>query len=83
MSFVLYDTETTGLVKGYDQIVQLAAVHTDASLRIVDRFQTRCRLMPHVIPSPEAMHVTGVGIEQLTDPSLPSHFEMVRDVHRV
>jgi len=83
LSFVLYDTETTGLVKGYDQIVQLAAVHTDASLRIVDRFQTRCRLMPHVIPSPEAMHVTGVGIEQLTDPSLPSHFEMVRDVHRV
>jgi exodeoxyribonuclease-1 len=62
LSFVLYDTETTGLVKGYDQIVQLAAVHTDASLRIIDQFQTRCRLMPHVIPSPEAMHVTGVGI---------------------
>lgn len=83
MSFVLYDTETTGLVKRFDQIVQLAAVRTDASLRIVDRFQTRCRLMPHVIPSPEAMHVTGIGIEQLTDLSLPSHFQMVTEVHRV
>ena len=83
MSFVLYDIETTGLVKGFDQIVQLAAVRTDASLTITDRFQIRCRLMPHVVPSPEAMHVTGAGIERLTDPSLPSHFEMVTDIHRV
>ncbi|RTL80181.1 MAG: exodeoxyribonuclease I [Hyphomicrobiales bacterium] len=83
MSFILYDIETTGLVKGYDQIVQLAAVRTDASLKIIDHFQTRCRLMPHVIPSPDAIHVTGVGIERLTDPFLPSHFEMMREVHRV
>jgi exodeoxyribonuclease-1 len=83
VSFVLYDLETTGLTKGFDQIVQFAAVRTDASLAITDRFQIRCRLMPHVIPSPEAMHLAGVGIERLTDPSLPSHFGMVTEIRRV
>lgn len=83
MSFVLYDVETTGLAKHFDQIVHFAAVRTDADLRIVDRLQLRCRLMPHIIPSPEALHVTELGIDQLTDPSLPSHLEMVTEIHRV
>lgn len=83
MSFVFYDIETTGLSKHFDQIVQFAAVRTDADLTIIDRLQLRCRLMPHVIPSPEALHVTGLGIEQITDPTLPSHFKMVTEIRRV
>lgn len=82
MTFILYDVETTGLTKGFDQIVQFAAVRTDATLNIVDRFQIRCRLMRHVIPSPEAMQVTGLRIERLMDPTLPSHFEMVTEIRR-
>jgi exodeoxyribonuclease-1 len=82
MSFVLYDVETTGLNKRFDQIVHFAAVRTDANLRIVDRVQGRCRLMPHIVPSPEAMHITGLDISQLTDPSLPSHFEMIAQVRQ-
>ena len=58
MSFVLYDVETTGLAKRFDQIVHFAALRTDSELRIIDRLQTSCRLMPHIIPSPEAVHVT-------------------------
>lgn len=83
MSFVLYDVETTGLAKHFDQIVHFAAVRTDAELRIIDRLEIRCRLMPHIIPSPEALHVTELGIDQLTDPSLPSHLQMVTEIHRV
>jgi exodeoxyribonuclease-1 len=83
MSFVLYDLETTGLRKRYDQVIQFAAVQTDADLNIIDRFYTRCRLLPHVIPSPEALCVTGLRIEQLLDPSLPSHFEMVSRIRAV
>ena len=83
MSFVIYDIETTGLTKGFDQIVQFAAVRTDSALKITEEFQIRCRLMPHVIPSPEAMHVTGLRIEQLLDTSLPSHYAMVTEVCRV
>ncbi len=82
MSFVIYDVETTGLTKGFDQIVQFAAVRTDPELNITEKFQIRCRLMPHVIPSPEAMYVTGLRIEQLLDTSLPSHYAMVTAVRR-
>ena len=80
MSFVVYDVETTGLNKRFDQIVQFAAVLTDSDLNVTDRIEIGCRLMPHVIPSPEAMHVTGLRIEQLLDASLPSHYEMVTEV---
>ncbi|MDE2813821.1 MAG: exonuclease domain-containing protein [Gemmatimonadota bacterium] len=82
MSFVIYDVETTGLKKSFDQIVQFAAIRTDSTLKITDEFQIRCRLMPHVIPSPEAMHVTGLLIDQLLDTSLPSHYAMVTEVRR-
>jgi exodeoxyribonuclease-1 len=30
-----------------------------------------------------ALHVTGLGIDELTDPSLPSHYEMVTQIRRV
>lgn len=83
MSFVIYDVETTGLKKRFDQIVQFAAIQTDSKLKITNEFHIRCRLMPHVIPSPEAMHVTGLRIEQLLDTSLPSHYEMVKEVHGI
>ena len=83
MSFVVYDVETTGLNKRFDQIVQFAAVLTDTNLNVKDRIELGCRLMPHVIPSPKAMHVTGLRIEQLLDASLPSHYEMAAEVRRI
>ena len=83
MSFVVYDVETTGLKKRFDQIVQFAAVFTDSDLNVKDQIELGCRLLPHVIPSPEAMHVTGLRIEQLRDASLPSHYEMVAEVRRI
>ena len=83
MSFVVYDVETTGLNKRFDQIVQFAAVLTDTDLNVKDRIELGCRLMPHVIPSPKAMHVTGLRIEQLLDASLPSHYEMAAEVRRI
>lgn len=70
MSFVFYDTETTGLKKGFDQIVQFAAIHTDADLNELDRFDLRCRIQPHVVPHPRAMLSNRLSIERLTDLSL-------------
>jgi exodeoxyribonuclease-1 len=83
VSYVIYDVETTGLTRCFDQIVQFAAVRTDDALKVTDQYHIRCRLMPHVIPSPEALNVTGLRIEQLVDPSLPSHFTMVTEIRRV
>lgn len=80
MGFVFYDTETTGTDKFFDQILQFAAIKTDENLNELDRFEIRCRLLPHMIMSPGAMLVTGVTIEQASDLNLPTHYGMVRAI---
>lgn len=80
MSLIFYDTETTGTETFFDQILQFAAIQTDEELKEIDRIEIRCRLLPHVVPAPGAMRVTGVTVSQLTDSSLPSHYEMVRAI---
>ena len=81
MAFVFYDAETTGSDTFYDQILQFAAIKTDDALNEVDRFEIRCRIQPHILPAPGALLVTGVTLDQLSDPALPSHFEMAATVH--
>jgi exodeoxyribonuclease-1 len=80
MSLVFYDTETTGTETFFDQILQFAAIRTDADLNEIDRFEIRCRLLPHVVPAPGAMRVTGTTAAQLSNPMFPSHYEMVRAI---
>jgi exodeoxyribonuclease-1 len=80
MPFVFYDTETTGTAAPFDQILQFAAIKTDDEFNEVDRFEIRCRLLPHVVPAPMAMLITRVRAHQLSDPALPSHYEMVRRI---
>ena len=82
MSFVFFDTETTGLKRGFDQILHFAAVRTDANLSEAARFETRSRLQPHVLPHPSALCTNGLPIEWLTDANLPSHYTMVGDIRR-
>ena len=77
MGFVFYDVETTGIDHAFDQILQFAAILTDPDLNELDRFEVRCRLLPHVVPSPGALAVTRVPIARATDPALPSHYEMI------
>ncbi|WP_170518776.1 exonuclease domain-containing protein [Ruegeria atlantica] len=60
MTFIFYDTETTGTDTTFDQVLQFAAILTDADLNELDRFETRCRLLPHVIPAPGALLTTRV-----------------------
>lgn len=82
MSFVFFDTETTGLKRGFDQILHFAAVRTDANLNEVARFEARSRLQPHVLPHPSALCTNGLPIERLTDANLPSHYAMVGNIRR-
>lgn len=84
MAYVFLDTETTGTDTTFDQILQFAAIMTDADLNELDRFEVRCRLLPHVIPSPGDLLATRVTTAMLTDSSLPSHYEMMLQiVHKV
>lgn len=81
MGFVFFDLETTGLRLGFDQIIQFAAVRTDENLNEIARFEKRCRIYPCVIPHPRALFINGVHIDQVTDRSLPTCYEMLRDAH--
>jgi exodeoxyribonuclease I len=80
MGFVFYDTETTGLNVGFDQIVHFAAIRTDPELCEIGRFEVRSRLLPYVTPHPTALLTNGLPIERLTDPALPSHYAMVEAI---
>jgi exodeoxyribonuclease-1 len=80
VSFVFFDTETTGLKHGFDQIVHFAAIRADTNLNEIDRFQVRSRLLPHVVPHPSALCTNGLPIARLLDDELPSHYEMVRTI---
>ena len=80
MSVVFYDTETTGKNTNFDQIIQFAAVRTDADLNEIDRFEIRCQILPYVVPSPDAMCVTRVSASQLVSKLLPTHYEMVSQI---
>lgn len=82
MSFVFFDTETTGLKHGFDQIVHFAAIRTDANLNEIERFEARSRLLPHVLPHPAALRTNGLPIGRLLDASLPSHYDMVRAIRK-
>lgn len=80
VSFVFYDTETTGTDTTFDQILQFAAIRTDEYLNELDRFEIRCRLLLHVVPAPGALLATRVTPSMLADPSLPSHYVAMQTI---
>ena len=80
MNFAFFDLETTGISPAFDQPLQFAAILTDAHFREIERVDLRCRIAPHIIPSPIALAVTGVHPAQLVDPSLPNLFEFTQSV---
>jgi exodeoxyribonuclease I len=78
MNFAFFDLETTGTSPAFDHPLQFAAILTDAEFREIERVNLRCRLAPHVIPSPQALAVTGLRPHQLIDPELQSLFEFAQ-----
>ena len=80
MNFAFYDLETTGTSPAFDQPLQFAAILTDGEFREIERVNLRCRIAPHIIPSPWALAVTGVRPAQLTDPALLTLFEFTQAI---
>ena len=80
MPFAFYDLETTGRSAAYDHPLQFAAVRTDDEFNVLETVNLRCRLSPHILPSPGAIAVTGVSLDQITDPHLPSWFNMMGQI---
>ena len=80
MNFAFFDLETTGTSLAFDHPLQFAAILTDSNFNEIERVNLRCRLAPHVIPSPQALAVTGVRPHQLVDPGLASLFEFAQEL---
>jgi len=80
MNFAFYDLETTGISPAFDQPLQFAAILTDGEFREIERVNLRCRIAPHIIPSPWALAVTGVRPVQLVDPALPTLFDFTQEI---
>ena len=78
--FVFYDYETTGISPEYDQPLQFAAIITDLDLNEIERVDIRCQISPHILPSPMALHVTGVNPNQLLNNNLPTAFEFAQKI---
>ena len=81
MNFVIYDFETTGTSPAYDQPVQFGAIVVNEDFLELDRVNLRCRVAPHVVPSPTAMLVTGVMPNDLTAADLPTYFEFSQKLY--
>ncbi len=79
MAYIFYDTETTGLEAGFDQILQFAALVTDDNLDVVEEVNLRCRLLPYVLPSPGALAITGIRPSDIATAPL-SHYQMIRAI---
>lgn len=82
MGYLFYDLESTGLSPCFDIPLQSAFVQTDAEHRILRELTLRCRLPAHIVPSPDALLVTGVTPTMLDDQPL-SHLEMMGQIARI
>lgn len=76
--YAFYDLETTGTSAAFDHPLQFAAIRTDENFQIIDSFELKCRLSPHVLPSPWALAITNISIETLFDTRLPNWFQFSR-----
>jgi exodeoxyribonuclease-1 len=83
MSFVFYNLETSGNSQGFDQIVGFAAIRTDSALEEIARFEGRCALYDHILPHPDALCSSRRTIQEMRDRSLPSHYDLMREVRSV
>jgi hypothetical protein len=48
----------------------------------IDRIELRSRLLPNVVPSPKALHITGVAFDDIISTTRPSHYQMVCEIQR-
>lgn len=82
MGYLFYDLESSGLLQCFDVPLQAAYVQTDAEHRILRELTLRCRLPDYIVPSPDALLVTGITPTMLKDQPL-SHLEMMGQVARI
>ena len=76
-NFVFYDFETSSSNKQWGQIIEVGAILADDQLNELDRFDSRCRLSPGIIPEAMSLIVSNTTPKKLKETNL-SHYEMVK-----
>ena len=78
--FIFTDTETTGLDINFSQIIQVGSLLTDEDLVVENDHNLSSKLLPWIVPSPEAFLVHK-KLDCLEDSS-PSHYQMMLDLRK-
>lgn len=78
-TYLFYDVETSGLNKCFDQVLQFAAIRTDLDLNEISRHEFFIKLNPDVIPSPEAVLVHQIGLDEIKDGM--NEYEAMKEIH--
>ena len=76
-NFVFYDFETSSSNKQWGQIIEGGAILADDDLNELDRFESRSRLSPGIIPEAMSLIVSNTTPKKLKETNL-SHYEMVK-----
>src|SRR5437868_5805905 len=80
MNYLFYDYETSGRNEVYDQIFQFGAIKTDSEFnQLADPIEFFCKLRRDVLPSPEAIKVNQIDINELNSKGL-TEFEFAKQI---
>lgn len=64
-TYLFYDLETTGTNPCFDQIIQFAAIKTDAKFKEQERYNFYVHLNPDNVPNPIALYGNNIPISRL------------------
>ena len=76
-NLIFYDTETTGILKDFSQILQCGSVLTDTELNTLGEQNIGCAPLPWIIPQPMDM-ITNKQIDLFK--SNVSHYQLMKDL---
>ena len=74
--YIFTDTETTGLDINFSQIIQIGSILTDESLNQENSQDIGCKVLPWIVPTPEA-YLVHKKVESLKEESM-SHYDMMK-----
>jgi exodeoxyribonuclease-1 len=77
-----YDTEATDADKRHGQITQFGGIRTDLNFQKLADLNIRVRPLPWIVPTPEALQVTGMDIWQLFCEEAISEFDAAGEIDR-
>ncbi len=78
-NYVFYDFETCSSNVSYGQIIEAAAVLVNDNFQELDRFESRCKSSPGIIPEAMALLVNKTSSKMLKERNL-SHYQMIRQM---